>query len=59
MRELVARAERDANVASECLATLFAGERVTDAQRWRYAAGAALIARGLADLTVMRKAWSK
>lgn len=59
MKALLARAEADHGIAGACIEGLFAGERETDAERYRFGVGAILIAKGLADLAVMRKAWSK
>jgi len=45
-------------VSGACIAQLMSGERETDAERWRFEAGAILVARGLAELTRLRKAWT-
>lgn len=45
-------------MAGACIAQFRLGERTTDAERWRFDAGAILVARALGELTRLRRAWT-
>lgn len=58
MRELLASANADHGVAGACILALFE-EPDTEIALMRQKVGATLIAKGIAELTALRKAWTK